>query len=410
MKILYSAFECNPLRGSDAYVGWSWAKQAAKNNEVHILTSDHNREDIESYKKTEDIGGVFHYIGLPKLLKKLLKGRKGYFLGYLLWQRYAYRYAKKLNKEIGFDVSHHISIADFRVIGYLWKLNIPFVFGPVGGGQETPAALEDYVRSYRKQERIRSMLNALALLRPSYRRGIRRAAAVFVSNDETIDAIRKRLGGNIRLTQMCELGVDAVELKKRASLTHETKETVHIIVSGRMMYRKGLELLMDACLRVETSIPWVVDVYGGGHQEADVRRQIRERGLESKMYLHGKVPYAQMLQAYANADIFALPSLRETTGTAVIEAMSNKLPVVALNQNGVRHLVADRAGVLADIGTKEETVQNLAEALKQLIEDQALRQRLGEQGYQLLQAEHTWQVKVSRMEEIYNTIRQNNEM
>lgn len=39
MKILYSAFECNPGIGSDAYVGWSWVKVMSKENEVHVLTS-----------------------------------------------------------------------------------------------------------------------------------------------------------------------------------------------------------------------------------------------------------------------------------------------------------------------------------------------------------------------------------
>lgn len=374
----------------------------SREHQVHVLTGQHNQADIEQYEKA--CPARFHYVSLPAWLQKCLKGRKGYFLSYLLWQRYAYRYARKLQRKEQFDVVHHVSIADFRVIGYLWKLNVPFVFGPVGGGQETPAALTDYIRPYRKQEKIRSLLNKLSMLRPSYRRGIRKAAAVFVSNDETMEVLRKRF--SVELQQRCELGVDAAYLQERKALKHEAGETVHLLISGRLMYRKGMEFLLDACLQLQTQTPWVIDVYGGGHQEQDVRRQIQQRGLEQKVLLHGKVPYSQMQQAYASADIFLLPSLRETTGTAVMEAMANKLPVIALDQNGVKHLVADRAGVLAQIGTKEETIRNFAAAMKQLIEDPAKRCQLGEDGFCFLQREHTWQAKMRQMEQVYCSIQQ----
>lgn len=406
MKILYSAFECNPVRGSDAYVGWSWARQASLDHQVHVLTGAHNQADIRQHCANNACNAVFHYVSLPAWLQKCLKGRKGYFLSYLLWQSYAYRYARRLHKQEQFDVVHHVSIADFRVIGYLWKLNTPFVFGPVGGGQETPPALADYIRRYRKKERVRSILNRLALMRPSYRKGIRRAAAVLVSNDETMAVLKKHFGANIPMQQLCELGVDGAYLQERETLKHEAGETVHLIVSGRLMYRKGMELLLDACLHLQTKIPWVIDVYGGGHQEQDVRHQIQQRGLEEKVLLHGKVPYTQMQQAYASADIFLLPSLRETTGTAVIEAMANKLPVIALNQNGVKYLVSDRAGVLAQIGTKEETIKNFAAAMELLIEEPSKRCQLGEEGYRLLQTAYTWQVKLRQMEQLYRSIQQ----
>lgn len=64
----------------------------------------------------------------------MLKGRLGYFATYVLWQWFAYKEAVKLSKLIDFDIVHHISIADFRMIGLLWKIKKPFVFGPVGGG------------------------------------------------------------------------------------------------------------------------------------------------------------------------------------------------------------------------------------------------------------------------------------
>lgn len=403
MIILYSAFECNPNRGSDAYVGWSWAKAMSQTEEVHVLTDEGNRQDIEQYMQSNPIKANFHFVGVPKRLQRVLNGRKGYFAKYVIWQWFAYQHAKALAENIAFDIVHHVSIADFRVIGYLWKLKVPFVFGPVGGGQETPKALKSYVKKYRRREMIRAWINRVAMWLPSYRRGIKRAAAVLVSNDESIALMQKTLGSMRNMQQMCELGIDEEVLLSQGNTVHVPSETVHILVSGRLMYRKGLELLFDACLCINTDVQYVVDIYGGGHEERDVAEQIIERGLEKTVVLHGKVPFNEMKQAYQQADVFVLPSLRETTGTAVIEAMANKLPVVALKQNGVKYLVADDAGLLAEIGTKQETVQNLANALKKLIEDPAYRVRLGNQGHEKLK-NYTWEAKTKEIKRLYNSV------
>lgn len=49
MRVLYSASECNPGIGSDAYVGWSWAKEMSKKAEVHVLTNEGNKANIETW-------------------------------------------------------------------------------------------------------------------------------------------------------------------------------------------------------------------------------------------------------------------------------------------------------------------------------------------------------------------------
>ena len=60
MRILYSAFECNPGIGSDAYVGWSWAKEISRMAETHVLTSANNKAEIEKWKHENQINAHFH--------------------------------------------------------------------------------------------------------------------------------------------------------------------------------------------------------------------------------------------------------------------------------------------------------------------------------------------------------------
>lgn len=61
-----------------------------------------------------------------------------------------------------------------------------------------------------------------------------------------------------------------------------------------------------------------------------------------------------------------MPSLRETTGTAVFEAMANKLPIIALNQNGVKDIVQNDCGILVNVCSKEQVIVDLATALNLL--------------------------------------------
>lgn len=272
------------------------------------------------------------------------------------------------------------------------------------GGQETPVQLDYYIRDYKKNEWIRSFINDFACSIPTYKKGVRCASKVFVSNDETIQQMRKHIGNEIELIRLCELGIDSDYLEERSELKHEESEIVHILVSGRMMYRKGIELLLDALVSLETDTAFIVDLYGGGHQIEDIKRQIQERKLENRVVLHGKVPYDEMPDIYAKADILALPSLRETTGTAVIEAMANKLPVVALKQNGVKYLIGYDCGILVDIKSKGETICDFGSALKKLIEDYDLRVKLGNNGFKRLLNEYTWEAKIKAMTDVYHSI------
>lgn len=414
MKVLLSVFECNPLRGSDSYVGWSYVVNMAYFNEVYALTRMDNKDDIEQFFRDNSVPNSenihFVYVKRSKLFAQYLQKVNDYlgFLGsYFIWQRGAYRAAKKLCSENNISVCHHVSIADFRCAGYLWKLGIPFVYGPVGGGQETPECLKPYVQGHEGAERFRSFMNRVTTLMPAYKRALRHASVIYSSNDETTAYMRSRMKGwdAYKLKQMTELCIGDQYLKERENLQKKKDpDAVHVIVSGRLIYRKGIALLIDAVSRIHTEIPFVIDVFGEGNQLQDLLRQTAEYGLNDKVLFHGKVSFDVMQQKYKDADIYVLPSLRETTGTAVFEAMANKLPIVALNQNGVKHIVEKDSGILVDISSKDQVLEDLAAAIKKLIEDEALRIDLGQAGYQKLKENYTWSARAERMNEVYHKL------
>jgi len=129
VKILISAFACQPGRGSEPGAGWGWISGIAKFHQVHLITTELGKEAIEATAHNVTV----HY--LP--IKKLLPGTLGW-LAYYLWQWRAGGLALRLHKLERFDLCHALNYFSWRVPSFLWRLNIPFFWGPLGGAQNPP--------------------------------------------------------------------------------------------------------------------------------------------------------------------------------------------------------------------------------------------------------------------------------
>lgn len=187
------------------------------------------------------------------------------------------------------------------------------------GGQETPKCFSEYVNSHWKSELFRKCMNRITTLVPSYHRALQRAAIVYSSNDETSECLRKRMSRSDRnkLVQMTELCIDKDYLDEREKIVKERSAVVHIIVSGRLIYRKGVQVLLEAASRMNTVTAYRIDIYGEGDQESVLKEFVKASGLSNIVFFHGKIPFSEMQKVYKEADIYVLPSLRESTGTAV---------------------------------------------------------------------------------------------
>ena len=170
------------------------------------------------------------------------------------------------------------------------------------------------------------------------------------------------------------------------------------------MYRKGVELLLDAVKEIKVKTAFRVDIFGDGEQRLFLENKVKDLRLEEKVKFYGRLPFDDIQERYKVADIFVLPSLRDATGTAVFEAMANKLPVVALKQNGVKDVVGYDSGELINIYSKSQVVQDMALSLAKLIDNRDLRIMQGESGFKKIKNNHLWSIKVKRMDAVYKNV------
>ncbi len=152
-----------------------------------------------------------------------------------------------------------------------------------------------------------------------------------------------------------------------------------IVCVGRLAAPKRVGLLIEAWSRIrERFTGWRVEVYGSGHLEDELRRAIKQFGVEQSFFLRGHTQDVE--EMYATASILAHPAEYEGWGLAVSEALSRGIPAVAFRScAGVNELIQHgENGLLVTDG--EDLSGDFAQALASLMEDEAERRRLGGHG------------------------------
>ncbi|MFG1707712.1 glycosyltransferase [Nonomuraea sp. M3C6] len=169
---------------------------------------------------------------------------------------------------------------------------------------------------------------------------------------------------------------------------------------GRLDEEKRLDELVRALPLVLNETDAQVAIVGKGNQRAELERLARRIGVGDRVFFLGFVPDESMPQAYAAADVFAMPGIAELQSIATLEAMATGLPVVAADAMALPHLVAGN-GYLFQPGD----VVSLAKHLTGILADDDLRARLSKASRELALT-HDDQSSLARFERIYDEVTQ----
>ena len=170
LRVMVSAYACQPDAGSEMGTGWNWVFYLAKAGCVlEVFTAARYRDPIESYLVTNPMPTVrFHFVKVAGVSPWAIGARH-----YLPWHWNMYRQARVRAREQDFDIALHVSYGSVHVPTQMWRLGLPTIFGPVGGGQVAPEALMSYFGGARKKERMRTLLTRFLQYVPVYRQSMR---------------------------------------------------------------------------------------------------------------------------------------------------------------------------------------------------------------------------------------------
>lgn len=130
MKILLSAYACEPNKGSEPAVGWNWTRSLIdQGHAVHLITRSNNRPSIEAFQAIEKLPLEISYYDLPQWNRLWKFWPGGIYLYYLLWQMGAFSLAKKLHAAKSFDRVQHSTFASFRQPSFMGGLGSHLFLG-----------------------------------------------------------------------------------------------------------------------------------------------------------------------------------------------------------------------------------------------------------------------------------------
>jgi glycosyltransferase involved in cell wall biosynthesis len=404
MKILMSAYACEPGQGSEPGVGWNWALQAARHHDVWVLTRANNRTAIESeLARAPNPHLHFIYHDLPEWVlraKRAVLGVRGY---YLLWQLTALNTARRYHRQIGFDVGHHITIVAFRYPTFLPWVGIPYVLGPLGGGERVPRSFRR-TGSWRNmlQEELRDISTLIAKRDPMVRRAIREAAIVLAANPDTAAALPNGVARVIRIVP----AVGSPAPQPPAPLPSLPQGPLRLLYVGNLQHLKGLQLAIPAVAQARAIGAEVCfTIVGEGPFRHTLERQVERLGLADAVRFTGRLPYNEVQRLYASYDALVFPSLRDSGGFAIVEAMSHSLPVVCLAIGGPAVLVNDDSGFRIPAVSPEQVRADLAAVLCQLAGEPDLRRRMGAAASRRVTETIAWDRKGDLLAEMYASVR-----
>lgn len=157
-----------------------------------------------------------------------------------------------------------------------------------------------------------------------------------------------------------------------------SEDAFHILSPGRTAPVKGHDVLVKAASQlVEGGLSIEVSLVGGGKGVPRLRKEVAKQGLQDVVSIHDAVPHPALMDWMNRADLIVIPSRREGFGLVAAEAMALGRPVVATDVGGLSEVLDDkRTGLLVP----PEEPDALAQAIRVLIGDSALREEMARAG------------------------------
>ncbi|MFB2894069.1 glycosyltransferase [Aerosakkonemataceae cyanobacterium BLCC-F50] len=407
MKVLLSAYACEPGRGTELGVGWNTAWEIAKSHEVWVLTRpDDGREAIEAtLARTPNPNLHFVYFTLPILGGMWRFGSIAFLIHYYLWQVQAYFVARDLHQKIGFDVAHHVTFVRHSTPSFLVFLPIPFIWGPVGGGESAPAPFwRDFSFKNKVYEVLRSFARWVGERDPFARLTAQRSRVVRVTTEDT--AVRVRAMGATNVEVFPEASLTQEEIDRLIKCGTTNPSATRFISMGRLLHWKGFHLGLRAfaAAKLPDAEYWVL---GDGPERQRLENLVKELGIEQQVKFWNRLPRDQALEKLGSSTALVHPSLHDSGGWVCLEAMAAGRPVICLDLGGPSLQVTSETGFKVAAPDPEEAVQGLAAAMITLAKDPDLQVRMGLAGQHRIKDVYNWETRGVLISRLYKDLVEN---
>jgi len=400
MRVLVSAYACEPGKGSEPGVGWNWVKVLSVKNEIWVLTRENNKASIERELLECPMPNVhFEYVDVPRWISFWKKGQRGVRTYYYLWQWFAAWKARQLNSQYRFDLGHHVSFVNDWIWTFLSLSSLPYVWGPVGSHPRIPwKLLED--RKSRLFDMGRFVFQCAARLAdPLFWLSALRAKKIMFINKESLNL--PPFGWLAKSKAIIEPAIGVEEDLQPGRFAE--KKNVAFLFMGRFVQMKCPHIALDAFIeasKVNSDI--LLIMLGEGPMGSELKLKAQNCGISERVKFIAWLPRDEALSLMNQSDVFLFPST-EGGGMVVLEALALGKPVVCLDIGGPGEFVDQTCGIKVVVEDYRRVVHQLSLMLLKLSADNDLRRMLG-QGARIRSHHFAWKNKGDLIDKIYGQI------
>jgi len=422
LKVLIVAHEFSPIKGSESAVGWNLATRLCKHHDVTVFYASGSQFRDNSY--VEVIKNYFHHtppiegltcINIDKPFMSKMFARLNiffkkltpiglpvlYYLGYKYWQKSVFRKGKALHQTEKFDIVHQLTQITFREPGYMWKLGIPFFWGPTGGTVSFPKKFRREISTVSKiLTSIRSVSNYYQFrFVPRISKANKKASVIYSFSAKDAERLEKRANGQVKI--MLDVGTYP---RPKAPVDSPGNETfLQGIWCGRLSDFKAPSILLRAlALSQLTRQKIKFTIIGTGALERSMMELAKELELENLEWIK-EVKHTAVFEMMAKADFFVHTSIQEATSSVITEALTMGLPVICHDAFGMNIAINDNCGIKVPFISPEDSVKGFHSAMEKLLLDKNLLKELKIGAYKRA-TEISWDVMAETMANDYIAI------
>lgn len=363
MRVLLSAYACEPNKGSEPEVGWQRALHMLSiADEVWVLTRSNNRSVIEADPLSHSAGLHFIYYDLSKWALRLKKHFWFLPIYFVLWQWGAYRLAARHHHENPFHRVYHVTFASMQFGSFMGRLGIPFVIGPVAGGERASFRLRKSMPIRGKIcELLRDMGIVFQRFNPLSRAAFSSAEQIFVTTPSSLQLISPKWKSKTQVQL-------AIAIDNQADQNTEPRQmtSIRFVYAGRLLHWKGVHFAIRALAEARNTLPSAsLTVIGTGPYERWLRDVAEEFGVTEAVEFAGPLPRQHLIDSLRSYTALVFPSLHDSGGFIVIEALSKGLPVISLDLGGPGIMVNESCGIVVPAVSADimQTVAGVANAM-----------------------------------------------
>lgn len=373
--ILLLAYAVSPYKGSEYAVAWNYIREMSATNRIIVLYGKSDR-DMGNFREMREYLN-HHSVTNVRFVEVTANSRWGKegviytnfiktalydYLAYESWHMEAYKTAEKIIADETVDVVHFLNPIGFKEPGYLWKLDKPYVWGPIAGAHPRPYPLFKALSSKEKVIAVgRNVIHPLMLrFMPRVVSAAKRADVIISATPHTRIQLKEYFARDTEY--LPENGI--LEIENTSFVQKSDSENLKIIWIGTLCPRKGLSILLDSLsLLREKTAQWELHVIAGGDMETALKEEAIRKGVDRHIVWHGFIPRAEVQKILQDSHVHVISSLGEATTTVLFEAMAKSIPTITLDHCGMAGVVCSKCGIKIPLNSYEQVTRDLADSL-----------------------------------------------